>query len=284
MMKNRRILACILAAAVIFTSYGAVLAGDEATPETPAATDASKPTAEMDLGIFSQYIWRGMELSHNSVVIQPSVTLGYEGFSFNYWGNMDTDLKTRGSDAHTSKYTETDFTLSYAKALGPVKLTGGYIYYALGGTPPVGSQDLNASSLDSQEVFASATLDTILSPTLSIYREIAHAPAWYVNFGISHSQPIVDKITLDLGASAGYYYSDNNGMVEANDPDTKYRALHNGLVSAGFTIPFGEYFSVKPMIAYSFPLSSKADDYIKATSISDNSSFVYGGVTLSMAF
>lgn len=281
MMKNRRILACILAAAVIFTSYGAALAADEATP---AAADASKPTASIDLGIFSQYIWRGMELSHNSVVIEPSVTLGYEGFSFNMWGNMDTDLKTRGSDAHTSKYTETDLTLSYAKSLGPVKLTGGYIYYALGGTPPVGSQDLNASSLDSQEVFASATLDTILSPTLSVYREIAHAPAWYVNFGISHSQPIYEKITLDLGASAGYYYSDNNGMVEANDPDTKYRSLHNGLISAGFTIPFGEYFSVKPMIAYSFPLSSKADDFIKANSISDHSNFVYGGVTLSMAF
>ena len=281
-MKVKRCLwICIIAATVIFTSHAAVaLAEDEAKP----AADASKPTASIDLGIFSQYIWRGMELSHNSVVIEPSVTLGYEGFSFNVWGNMDTDLKTRGSDAHTSKYTETDLTLSYAKAVGPVKLTGGYIYYALGGTPPVGSQDINASSLDSQEVFASATLATILSPTLSVYREIAHAPAWYVNFGVSHSQPIYDKITLDLGASAGYYYSDNNGMVEANDPDTKYRALHNGLVSAGFTIPFGEYFSVKPMIAYSFPLSSKADDFIKASSISDHSNFVYGGVTLSMAF
>jgi hypothetical protein len=280
MKKNRHILACILAVAVIFTSYAAVLAEEEAKP----TADASKPTAAIDLGIFSQYIWRGFELSHNSVVIQPSVTLGYEGFSFNMWGNMDTDLKTRGSDAHTSRYTETDLTLSYAKAFGPVKLTGGYIYYALGGTPPAGSQDINASSLDSQEVFASVTLDTILSPTLSVYREIAHAPAWYVNFGISHSQPIYEKITLDLGASAGYYYSDNNGMVEVNDPDTKYRALHNGLVSAGFTIPFGEYFSVKPLIAYSFPLSSKADDFIKASSISDHSNFVYGGITLSMAF
>ena len=281
MTKNRRIWACLLAATVIFASYSVVLAEDDAKP---AAADASKPTAAVDLGVFSQYIWRGMELSHNSVVIEPSVTLGYEGFSFNVWGNMDTDLKTRGSDAHTSKYTETDLTLSYTKALGPVKLTGGYIYYALGGTPPAGSQDINASSLDSQEVFASATLDIILSPTLSVYREIAHAPAWYVNFGISHSQPIYEKITLDLGASAGYYYSDNNGMVEANDPDTKYRSLHNGLVSAGFTIPFGEYFSIKPMIAYSFPLSSKADDFIKVNSISDNSNFVYGGVTFSMAF
>ena len=272
--KNRRFWACIAAVTVFFVSHSAaVLAADEA-----------KPTAAMDLGVFSQYIWRGLELSRNSVVIQPSVTLGYEGFSFNVWGNMDTDLKVRNSDAHTSRYTETDLTLSYAKSLGPVKLTGGYIYYALGGTPPAGSSDVNASSLDSQEVFASATFDTILSPTLSIYREIAHSPAWYVSFGVSHSQPIVDKITLDLAASAGYYYSDTSNMVEVNDPESKYREFHNGLVSLGLTIPVGEYFSIKPLIAYSFPISGKAEDYITAASISDNSSFLYGGVTLSMAF
>jgi len=281
MKKNRRILACILAATFIFAGQAVVLADDEAKP---AAAEASKPTAGVDLGVFSQYIWRGLELSHNSVVIQPSVTLGYEGFSLNVWGNMDTDLRVRNSDAHTSKYTETDTTLSYAKSLGPVKLTGGYIYYALGGTPPAGSSDVNASSLDSQEVFVSATFDTILNPTLSVYREIAHSSAWYVNFGISHSQPIYEKITLDLGASAGYYYSDTDNMVEVNDPGSRYREFHNGLVSAGLTIPFGEYFSAKPMIAYSFPLSGNAEDYIAAASISDNSSFFYGGITLSMAF
>lgn len=281
MKMNQCFLACILAVTVIFIGQTVAMAEDAATP---AVVAESKPTAAVDLGVFSQYIWRGLELSHNSVVIQPSVTLGYEGFSFNIWGNMDTDLKTRGSDDHTSKYTETDITLSYAKTLGPVKLTGGYIYYALGGTPVVGSQDINSSTPDSQEVFVSATIATILSPTLSVYREIAHTPAWYVNLGISHSQPIVDKITLDVAASAGYYYSEDSDFVEAKYSDNKYRALHNGLVSTGFTIPFGEYFSVKPMIAYSFPLSGTASDYITATSISDNSSFVYGGVTLSFAF
>ncbi len=123
-----------------------------------------------------------------------------------------------------------------------------------------------------------------MNPTLSVYRDIASSPAWYINFGISHSQPIVDKITLDLAASAGYYYSDDDDITEVNDPESKYREFHNGLVTAGLTIPFGEYFSVKPLIGYSFPLSGNADDFITATSISDNSSFFYGGLTLSMAF
>jgi len=276
MKKNRRIWACIAAATVIFASQAAVLAQEVVLAQEeakPAAAEASKPTAAVDMGVFSQYIWRGFEQSYNSIVIQPSVTLGYEGFSFNVWGNMDTDLHTRGSDITESKYTETDFTLSYAKTLGMFKLSGGYIYYAL-----------TLATYDSQEVFASVGLDTILSPTLTVYREIAHSPAWYFNLGISHSQPIYEKITLDLAASAGYYYSDTDNMVEVNDPESKYREFNNGLVSAGLTIPFGEYFSVKPMIAYSFPLSGNANDYITSVSISNNSSFFYGGVTLSMAF
>jgi hypothetical protein len=270
MKKNRRIWACLVAATIIFTGQAVVLAEDEASP---AAEVASKPTAAADLGVLSQYIWRGFEQSYNSVVIQPSVTLGYAGFSLNVWGNMDTNLHTRGSDETESKYTETDVTLSYAKTLGMFKLSGGYIYYALA-----------LASQDSQEVFASVGLDTILSPTLTVYREIAHSPAWYFNLGISHSQPIYEKITLDLAASAGYYYSDTDNMVEVNNPDDKYREFNNGLVSAGLTIPVGEYFSVKPMIAYSFPLCQNAANYIDSVSISDNSRFFYGGVTLSMAF
>lgn len=264
MKKNRYFWTCISAAVVIFTSHVAVMAADEV-----------KPTATMDLGVFSQYVWRGLELSHDSVVVQPSVTMAYNGLSLNVWGNLDTNRKiiaVDGSVSHESKYNETDLTLAYGKDLGPVKLNGGLIYYALDGIQ------------NSQELFVSATLNTILNPTLSVYREIAHMPAWYVSLGVSHSQEIVNKITLDVAASAGYYYSDDSNFSEVKDPGTRYRAFNNGLISVGLTIPFGEYVSVKPMIAYSFPLSGTADDYITATSISNDSDFIYGGVTLSVAF
>jgi hypothetical protein len=232
------------------------------------AEEAEKPTAGLDVGVFSQYIWRGFELSKDSVVIQPSATIGYKGVSFNIWGNLDTDNDAFGG----SKYNETDLTLSYSKTLGIVKLTGGYLYYALD------------SLTDSQELFGSVTLTTLLNPTISVYREIAHVPAWYVNVGISHSQELVHNITLDVAASASYYHSEDSGFAEANNPNEKYQQFHNGLISAGLTIPFAEYFAVKPMIAYSFPLSDKADEYIESVSLSDESSFVYGGVTVSMAF
>jgi uncharacterized protein (TIGR02001 family) len=257
-MKRKMMNWCIaLAAAAILTGQTIV-----------HAEEAEKPTASVDVGVFSQYIWRGFELSKDSVVIQPSVTLGYKGVSLNVWGNLDTDNEAYDG----SKYNETDVTLSYSKSVGITTLTGGYIYYALDG--------IN----DSQEIFASVGLNTFLSPTITVYREIAHSPAWYVNVGVSHSMNLTEKISLNLAASAGYYYSDDSDFAEVDNPGSKYRELHNGLVSAGLTIPVGDYFSVKPMIAYSFPLSSNAEDYIKATSLSNDSSFLYGGVTLSMAF
>jgi hypothetical protein len=232
------------------------------------AEEAEKPTAGVDLGVFSQYVWRGLALSKNSLVIQPSVTVGYKGVSLNVWGNLDTN-KYNGNG---SEYNETDITLSYSKSIGIVNLTGGYIYYGLEGVT------------DSQELFATVGLNTILKPTITVYREVASSPGWYVNVGISHSQELANKITLDLAASAGYWYSDDNAVHEAANINSKYRALHNGLVSVGFTFPVGDYFSVKPTLAYSFPLSSKAEDYIKANSVGGDSSFLYGGVTLSMAF
>lgn len=256
-MKHRMKWCIAIAAATILTGQTLV-----------HAEDAEKPTTSVDVGVFSQYIWRGFELSKDSIVIQPSVTVGYKGVSLNVWGNLDTDNEAYDG----AKYNETDITLSYSKDVGMTTLTGGYIYYGLD------------SITDSQELFASVALNTILKPTITVYREIAHTPAWYINIGISHSQPIYDKITLDLAASAGYYYSDDSAFSEVNDPGSKYREFHNGLISAGLTIPVGEYFSIKPMLAYSFALSSKAEDYIKATSLSNDSNFLYGGVTVSMAF
>ena len=235
------------------------------------AEDADNPTAELDMGVLSQYVWRGMALSKDSLVIEPSATFGYKGVSLNIWGNLDTDSKVYNG----TKYNETDVTLSYSKDVGITKLTGGYIYYALDETP---------GAKDTQEVFGSVGLNVFLSPTISVYRDIAANPGWYVNIGVSQSIPVVDKVTLDLAASAGYYYSDSHDFTEVNNPNSKYRELHNGLVSAGFTIPFGDYFAVKPMLAYSFPLSSNARDYIEANSVGGNSSFLYGGVTLSMTY
>ena len=241
------------------------------------AEEEDKPIASADIGVFSKYLWRGYELSDDSIVIQPSVTVGCKGFSLNLWGNLDTNLDDRDPTTSDKKeWTETDLTLAYERSLGIVGLGVGYIYYGLDGVD------------DSEELYLSISLDVLLSPTLTIYREIAHLPGWYLNFGISHSFDLPKGMSLDLAGTVGYYYSDDDDFVEIDDnliaTTEKYQNFHEGLISAGLTIPIAEYFTLSPMIAYSFPLSDEADNLLTSSSFSNDSGFIFGGATLSIAF
>ncbi len=250
-----------------------LLIASTARPPTVLAEEQEKPTASADVGFFSKYIWRGYELSDDSLVIQPSTTVGYRSFSLNLWGNLDTNYDS-GSD--TSQFNETDLTFAYHTSLALVDLGVGYIYYGLDGTD------------DSQELYSSVGLDTFLAPTLTIYREVAHMPSWYLNLGVSHCFDLPSGVSLDFAGSVGYYYSDDDSFVEVDDSlnptKKKYRNFHDALISVDLAIPLGKYSSVSPVIAYSFPLTSEADNLVTSTSFSDASAFLYGGATLSISF
>ena len=237
--------------------------------------DVDRPTASLDVAFLSQYIWRGYELSKDSLVIQPSATVGYKGFSFNLWGNLDTNSSS-GAYKGDAKWNETDMTVAYDHSFGPVGVGVGYIYYALDGAD------------DTQELYVSIGGDVLLAPTLTVYRDVDEYQGWYFNLGISHSFDLPHEITLDLAGSVGYYISDNDSIVDydhnLNPTTSKFNNFQNGLVSAGLTIPFLKYFTATPMVAYSFPLGNAADNMLKATSLSHSAAHFLGGVTLSVAF
>jgi hypothetical protein len=235
-----------------------------------AFAEENKPTADLSVGAFSQYIWRGFELSKDSIVVQPSMTVGYKGFSANLWGNLDTDPHSATTD-ETSNWNETDLTLAYGWEMGPVALSVGYIYYALDAAD------------DSQEFFASAALNTLLTPTLTVYRDTDAFPGWYTSLGISHSFPLTGDITLDLGAQASYLAADEASTYAEAD-GSKYSNFHDGVLSVGLTVPVNKYITVTPTLNYTFPLSSDAKDLMRSASLSDDDDFIYGGVSVSLAF
>jgi hypothetical protein len=214
------------------------------------ADEGDRPSISADVAVLSKHIWRGFELSDDSIVVQPSATLEYKGFSVNVWGNLETAFDNEADSSDNSTWNEIDFTIAYDRSFGKLSVGVGYIWYAL-------------SSLDdSRELYLSLGVDTLLSPTITVYREVSLLPSWYVNFGISHSIDLPREMTLDFSGSAGYYYSDDDDFSEAKDASEKYREFHDALLSVGLTIPLGEYASITPTLAYSFPLSNKADDLI----------------------
>ena len=222
-----------------------------------------KPTGDFTVTAMSQYFWRGYELSRNSIVIQPSMTVGYKGFSANIWGNLDTKPYSPATASYTGTWNETDLTLSYSKTLGLFNVGGGYIYYSLASL----NKDA-ADRDDSQDLFATVSLNTLLTPTLTLYKEIDHYRNWYFLLGISHLFELNKVVSLKLAATASYLLStdaekypkfDGNALP-TND---KFSNFHDGTVSASLPIKATDRITITPTLSYIFPLTSDAKNEMK---------------------
>ena len=229
-----------------------------------AMAEEEAPSADASVAFLSKYVWRGFELSDDSLVIQPSLTASYKGFSANFWGNLDT--KYFETDAHN--WNETDWTLSYDGAYEKLGYGVGWIYYALEDVA-----DVNIRANDTQEFYGTVSYDVLLAPTFTFYYDISDFKgAWYANLAFGHTFMIAEKYGLDLGLAFGYL-----------DDNADYSEFQDGLLSASMSFPIGEYIAITPEIYWSFALSSKSSDLIESGP-SNKDNFVYGGVSASFSF
>lgn len=256
----------------------------EAKSAAPAAAE-EKPTADFTVSALSAYIWRGQQQTRDSLVIQPSMTVGYKGFSANVWGNLDTNPYSPTDASYSSNWTETDLTLSYSRAFGPVTAGLGYIYYSLN-APYSGAAD----PLDSQELFASLAGNIPLTPTLTVYKEIDHYHQWYILFGVSHTFELTKTIGLKLAGSVSYLKSEDASTYPKFDdnaqPTTdKFSNFHDGVVSASLPIALFQYVTIAPTVSWVFPLCDDAKNEMKGRSKNGKEyNYLYGGVNLSFSF
>ncbi len=143
---------------------------------------------------------------------------------------------------------------------------------------------------DSQELFLSLGLNTLLSPSLTAYREMDSYMHWYFLFSLSYSIKLTETTSLELSASASYLKSkDADEYPEINDgglaTGDKFNNFHDGVITASLPITVARYISITPALSYTFPLSNDASDEMKYRSkTGKDDNFIYGGVTLSMAF
>ncbi|MEN6509731.1 MAG: hypothetical protein ABFD63_13280 [Smithella sp.] len=271
-----------------------------AVEEKPAAeSKESEPqqekymiTGEVAASVLSAYIWRGQEMTRHGVVVQPSATIGYRGFSFNVWGNIDTRPYSAGEDKYSPHLSETDVTLSYTHKFGIVSLGAGYIYYGLAALYPGG-----ADPLDAQEIFVTMSVDTLLTPTLTVYKEIDHYHQWYATLGISHTFALHERVGLKLAGQISYLKSEDETTYPKFDSDSlatmdKFNNFHDATFTISLPVSVTKNIAITPLLTYVFPLSNDARYEMKARGLQgtlnpsdkDSSSFLYGGVTLSFAF
>jgi hypothetical protein len=276
----------------VLTVPAAPLRAEEikAPAAAPAATSEDKPTGDFTTAFLNQDIWRGYELSRNSLIIQPSLTLGYKGFSVNLWGNLDTRPYSPVDASYTGTWNETDLTLSYSTTLGFFNVGGGYIYYSLASL----NKDA-ADRNDSQELFATVSLNTLLSPTLTVYKEIDHYRNWYFLLGVSHVFELSQMMSLKLAASASYLLSTDEVTYPKFDSNAvattdKFSNFHDGTLAVSLPIKATDRITITPTLSYIFPLTGDAKDEMKGYGLKGtvpserDSSFFVGGIMASFSF
>ena len=248
----RRVLTMMLAAITLFVSAGA------------SAEETKKPAVSADVTVASKYVWRGLRLTDDPV-LQPSLTVDYKGLGLNIWANTDlTDVN--GTPGQTN---ELDYTLSYSFAVDKAELSFGVIQYTFPHT----------SFEPTTEIYGTATMDYLLSPTATIYWDTDEVGGVYATLGIGHSFPLGDLYrgispSLDLSGSIGYATSNwNKGYYGVNSS-----GLVDLLLTAGFAIPIDDHLSTGLFVSFSSVVDSDLRDAV------DNNQTTSFGATLSYAF
>ncbi|MEE8575592.1 MAG: hypothetical protein V3T30_09280 [Thermodesulfobacteriota bacterium] len=221
---------------------------------------------------YDNYVWRGLKLSDDHGVIQPDVSIGYQGFGAGMWGNYDMD---------SGIWNETDLTLSYAHSFKGLTAEAGYIHYALDGL------------LDTHEAYFGLSYDTYLSPAVTYYYDMRLGKGGFLVASIGHSHEIYNGITINGGASASANFKNDVMQIDGPDADTMpddFSGFYNGDVSLSITIPVPipgfPGIAIEPRVAYSFPLSTDAEMAIEGLSVDPHGAgeIVYGGIGASISF
>ena len=143
----------------------------------------------VETALMNKYIWRGIVVT-GEPVIQPSVTTGFGGLSFNVWGNIDLS----DGENYDLDLNEVDYTLDYSAELGVVGLSAGAIYYSFPNTGVDGTTEL----------YAGLSISSVLNPSITLYRDVQEAEGTYVSLGIAPSIPLeACNSSLDLSFSLG---------------------------------------------------------------------------------
>jgi len=226
-----------------------------------AALAAVEVEGSAYVGFYDKYVWRGIDLSGSEGVVQGGVEVSHKGFSLEYWTNIQaSDDKEEDELLGSGEATETDITLSYTLELGETaSLSVGNIYYTL--------DDLD----DTNEVFVSASLHTLLEPTLTAYYDWDECEndGMFFTAEVSHSFELADGLSLGLGALISYNQKSDYAIDDYSD-------WHNYELSAGIDYSVTENVTISPSFLYSAPISPGAKDRIDTETV--------GGVQVSFSF
>ncbi len=256
------------------------------------AVSTSVMAVELDVDLstdfLSRYVWRGQD-GGQTTVAQPSATISKDGYSFNVWGNMPlSDFRSDPSAAGRDfTFTEVDYTLDYTGDVPGsdiLDFSAGYImYYFPSTTGMTAGLGTGGNPASFQELYAGLAVDTLLNPSVTIYRGItpsgpARGNGWYISAGVDHSVALPEELAVDLSATVGWGDSNyNNSFWLGGTPG---EGLNDLVVGASLPIDIAGI-TLVPQVSYITLVESKVRS---ANNLGGNSDFWVAGVGAVKAF
>jgi uncharacterized protein (TIGR02001 family) len=243
---------------------------------------AQDATIGFDVGLNSNYNWRGLSLA-NKPVIQPDVWLSVYGFTAGVWANMDP-TKCDGSNdicesgGVRSGISEIDYWLEYARTFGNANAKVGYVAYTYNK-----NNGFIDNTANTGEIYGQVSLSGLpLTPTLAAWYDIDNVKGLYVQGQVVYGVQASPAVTINLGVLAGL----SAGQEVNTSPTSTESANFNssGLTHIDFSASTS--FSAGPVsIAPSFHFQLSQDEWVKINGAElgnqDKSSKIWFGVTLS---
>ncbi|KON48734.1 TorF family putative porin [Mariprofundus ferrooxydans] len=162
------------------------------TATAAQAEESSGPSFSGDIGVMSQYVFRGVTQTTGKPAVQGDLNLGYGGFTVSTWfSNAYPSPAPQFAGRDTVEF---DFGLDYSGSVGGVGYSLGAVQYTY----------LYDSASNYAEGYASLSYDAIVSPSAKVYYTI----------GQSQNKAFLSGDTwVDLGLSTSYAGLDFSGSV-----------------------------------------------------------------------
>jgi hypothetical protein len=243
-----------------------VVAGLVAT----AVPAAAQVTGGADVGLFSDYVWRGITYT-NKFVIQPDAYLtfptGPATFTAGGWFNIEPG-QYDGADDISESGGESSFDVAEFDWWGEFNYPYQTANFTLGATGYIYPNDAGfTKDANTVEIYGKVGLSVPLNPKLAVWYDVDKIKGAYFEGSISHSiQPKDQPFSVTLGALAGF--SAGQGINDDPTSDESFNFADDGFTHLDLSaaVPFATGpLSISPAVH----VVITGDDATKFTSPSD---------------
>jgi len=226
-----------LAVAALMFAAGAVHAQESTENASPFSVDTTA-------AVYSAYMFRGVNL-YDGMSFQPSIQPHYDmGELGRLSGLLWFHLSADGHE-DPDKFFEMDDALTYDISVGKFTFSAGHYWY----TYPNSSDHLRGTN----EVFGSVAIDTMLSPSFTVYHDYRLFDYEYYELNLSHTFEKTGEGAFNFTPFASFGFASNSDKAYESD------GFEQSTVGVKTDFDFAGA-KLTPLLAYTFGIDDVATD------------------------